>query len=287
MREQFVDVEGGRIWCGVAGDGPGEPLLCVHGGPGSTHDSYLELAELGGRPYVFYDQLGSGKSERPHDDSLWVLERFVDEIDAIRRALDLERIHLIGGSWGGAVAAAYAARRPPGLRSLILSSPLINVETWVRDARRLREELPEEVRRDLDSHEASGRTQCPEYVAASLVFYKRHVCRLDPWPEEVELVFERTNFEVYSKMWGPNEFTANGTLVGMDVSPGLADIQCPTLFTCGRYDEATPESTSEFAAMVPNSQMRVYEDCSHLAIHEDPQLYLRTVDSFLAEVESS
>jgi proline iminopeptidase len=286
MQERFVEVEGGRIWCGVVGEGPEDPLLCVHGGPGSTHDSYLLVSKLGDRPYVFYDQLGSGKSDHPDDDSLWTLDRFVGEIDPIRQALGLDRIHLLGGSWGGAVAAAYAARQPAGLRSVVLSSPLISTDRWVEDALRLRSELPGDVQATLDSHEGSGRTQCPEYVAASLLFYKRHVCRLEPWPEEVELMFERSNFEIYKKMWGPNEFTPNGTLVGMDVSPGLADIECPVLFTCGRFDEATPESTAEFASMVPNSEVKVYENSSHTPIFEEPDRYLETIGAWLNRCES-
>ncbi|MDQ3954711.1 MAG: proline iminopeptidase-family hydrolase [Actinomycetota bacterium] len=286
MREQFVEVEGGRVWCGVAGEGPGDPLLCVHGGPGSTHDGYLALTNLGRRPFVFYDQLGSGKSDHPDEDSLWTLDRFVGEIDPIRKALGLERIHLLGGSWGGSIAAAYASQRPAGLRSVILSSPLISVETWVRDALRLRSELPDDIQRTLDSHEENGRTQCPEYVAASLHFYKRHVCRLDPWPEEVELMFERTNFDIYKKMWGPNEFTANGTLVGMDVSPGLSRIECPVLFMCGRHDEATPKSTAEFASLVPTSEVKVHEKSAHLAIFEETAGYLETIEAWLERADS-
>src|SRR5919206_2191398 len=95
--EGYVDVPGGRVWYRIAGGGAGMPLLCLHGGPGFCHDYIERLAELGDeRPVVFYDQLGCGRSERPDDPSLWRVERSVAELEAVRRALGLDRLHVFG-----------------------------------------------------------------------------------------------------------------------------------------------------------------------------------------------
>ena len=166
MAEGFVPFRGYRTWYRVAGEGeePGKlPLLCLHGGPGGTHD-YLEplegMAETGRRT-IFYDQLGCGRSDLPDDPSLWTVELFVDEVRAVREALGLERVHLFGNSWGGMLAMEYALTRPPGLASLVLASAPASIPQWIEETGRLRAQLPAEVQEVLDRHEAAGTTDDP------------------------------------------------------------------------------------------------------------------------------
>ncbi|MEA2432773.1 MAG: proline iminopeptidase [Actinomycetota bacterium] len=241
---------------------------------------------MSGRKFVLYDQLGSGDSDHPDDDSLWVLERFVDELARLREALGLDDVHVLGHSWGGTIAAAYAATQPDGLTSVTLSSPLISSVRWAEDMIRLRAALPEDVQKTLIHHEEKGYTSCPEYTAASLVFYKRHVCRIDPWPDEVEEGFLHMNAELYLRMWGPSEHAPDGTLKDMDLTDELSKIRCPALFACGRYDEATPESTEAFASLTPNSEFVVFEESSHRAPLEERELYLKTIGDFLERAEN-
>jgi proline iminopeptidase len=287
LQEGYVAVEGGRIFYVVVGGGDATPLMCLHGGPGLPHDYLEPLGRLAdGRQVVFYDQLGCGRSDRPGDHGLWRLDRFVDEIDAVRHRLGLERMHLLGHSWGGFLAATYAVAQSEGLRSLVLASPLISVDRWLQDATSLRSTLPGNVQDVLKRHESGGFTDCPEYVAATLVFYKRHFCRTDPWPEPLERTWGGMGLDVYVTMWGPTEFYATGSLRGCDLTERLAEIEPPTLLTCGRYDEAQPDTVAAFAERIPRSEVAVFEDSSHTPHLEEPDRYLGVVGAFLERVDN-
>lgn len=287
MTEGLVDVTGGRVWYRLVGEG-GVPLLCLHGGPGMPHDYLLPLERLSSeRVVVFYDQLGCGQSERPEDKSLWRLDRFVDEVEQVRRELALETFHLLGHSWGGALALSYASIRPRGLASLVLASPLVEVSRWLEDAGRLRSRLPQKTQDVLERHEREGFTECPEYQAATFEFYKRHFCRLDPWPEALEKTFARLGLDVYLTMWGPTEFYAAGNLKDFDATGRLGQIHVPVLLTCGRYDESTPEAVAHFDARIKDSEMKVFEESSHTPHLEEADEYVEVVRRFLARVEAS
>ncbi len=285
-REGFVKVEGGRAWYRIVGNGGGIPLITLHGGPGAPHD-YLEPLEAlaDERPVVFYDQLGCGKSDRPSNRKLWRVERFVKELAQLREALKLKRAHILGQSWGTMLAVDYLLTRPSGVASAILADPAISIPRWIADANRLRRKLPASVRATLDRHEKTGDLGCLEYQAATLAFYKRHVCRLDPWPEPMERMMRGIGGEVYSAMWGPNEFVATGALKTYDRSARLKEISLPTLFLCGRYDEGTPESTAFYRRRIRGAEMVVFEKSSHMPQLEEPAKYLRVVRDFLSRVE--
>ncbi len=173
----FINVPGGPVWYKVTGSGPGIPLLTLHGGPGGTSCGYSRLETLGNeRPIVRYDQLGAGRSGRPDDPSLWQVSRFVEELHVVRQALGLEQMHLLGHSWGGALAAAYVLDKgTDGIASVVFSSPLLSTRLWIEDANFLRSQLPEDVQQTLTEHEEAGTTDSEEYQAASEVFYERHV----------------------------------------------------------------------------------------------------------------
>ena len=288
VTEGYVTVPGGRDWYQIAGTGrPGIPILCLHGGPGMSHDYLENLSALArNRPVVFYDQLGSGNSERPADDSLWTVDRFVEELAAVRDALSLERLHLFGNSWGGWLALQYALDRRPALASLILSSCPPSVPRWIADCAELRAELDEPVRAVLDRHEASGYFSCPEYQWAITYFYRKHLCRVHPWPDSVERTFAAMNGEVYTTMWGPSEFgPVTGRLRDWDVTDRLGEISVPALVTGGRHDEARPSHVAILADGIAGSEMVIFENSSHLAFIEEEDLYVRTVDDFLSRVE--
>lgn len=281
-------VPGGRIWYRVNGKrhfAAGKtPLLCIHGGPGLSHHYILSLVVLAEtRPVIFYDQLDSGSSDRPGIPANWNVERFVDEVDALRAHLNLQQLDVLGSSWGGTIAAEYAMRRPPGLRSIILASPVINTHRWIGDCTAYRRQLPEELQTVLDEHEAAGTVLSDAYQDAVMVFYRRHLCRADPWPWEIERAFELFNYDLYQAMWGPAEFTSNGILKDYDGDRRLGEIDVPTLYTCGEFDEATPAACRSFAEMTPNARVRVAEGCSHTAHLEKPDHYLKVIEAFLSD----
>lgn len=290
--EGRVSFRGHKVWYRIVG-GPEEPgklpLLCLHGGPGAPHDYLEPLEELAtsGRRVVFYDQLGCGNSDLPSDPSLWTIELFVNEIDVIRDALGLDHVHLLGQSWGGMLALEYTLTRPVGLTSLILASTTASVPEWIAEASRLRADLPPEVQQVLLHHEATETTDNPVYQDLMMMFYKRHVCRLDEWPEFVTRTFDHLRQEVYGTMWGPSEFHATGTLREWDVRDRLGEIDIPTLVTAGRYDEATPDLAETLRRGIPNSEVVIFEESAHMAHAEEPERYRQVLKDYLTRVENA
>jgi proline-specific peptidase len=293
-REGTIPFHGYRTWYRIVGDGeePGKfPLLALHGGPGATHD-YLEPLEAlaaTGRRVIFYDQLGCGNSDQPHDPLLWTIPLFVAEVDAIRTALGLDRMHLLGQSWGGQLALEYLLTRPAGVVSLTLASSLASAQRWEDEATRLRAELPLDVRQVLAAHEAAGTVADPAYQAASTEYYKRHVCRIYPWPACVQSAFDKmaANSEVYNTMWGPTEFALTGTLRGWSVEERLGELALPTLLTSGRYDESTPAINEVMQRGIAGSTWTIFAQSAHMAHVEETEAYLRLLGDFLARVEAA
>jgi len=284
--EGYIDVTGGRVWYRIVGSGSATPLLLLHGGPGGPSDSLKPLGKLSDeRPIIFYDQLGSGKSDRPNDPNLWRTERFVEELAQVRQALGLDRVHILGHSWGTMLAVDCMLTNPSGIVSLILSSPCLSTKKWMEDVNKYRSNLPVEIQEILEKHEKAGTIDSEDYLNATMEFYKRHLCRLDPWPKELEQLFEDLNMEVYETMWGPNEFNATGILKDYDRTEQLKEIEVPTLFTAGRYDEASPETTALYQSYISGSKLEVFEDASHLTMHEKPEKYCQVVSDFLKNLK--
>ncbi len=218
---------------------------------------------------------------------MWTVETFVEEVGAVRAALGLDRVHLFGSSWGGMLAMEYALTQPEGLASLVLCSSPASIPQWIAETGRLRSELPEDVRLVLDEHEAAGTLDSPEYQAAAMEFNRRHVCRLDPWPEPLLRTFEKLEAspDVYVHMQGPNEFTITGTLKDWDITGRLGEIRVPTLVTSGRHDECTPMIAETVHRGIPGSEWVLFEESSHTAFAEEPERYLEVLDRFLSRVE--
>ena len=291
VREGKIAVQGGEVWYRIVGaDKPGVPLLVLHGGPGVPHDYLEPLAALADqRPVVFYDQLGCGNSDRPSDQSLWTIDRYVDELARVRAALNLNRVHILGQSWGTVLATEYMLTlRPEGVLSLTMAGPVMSMKRWVADQHVWILELPQEVQATIREIEARGNFESPEYQSAVGAFYAQHVCRLDPWPDYVQRALspEKMGHDVYLFMNGPSEFTVTGTLKNFERVERLQEISTPTLFICGRYDEATPAATEYYHRNMPGSEFAVIENASHLSHVEQPANFNRRVREFLERSET-
>ncbi|MEH7437669.1 proline iminopeptidase-family hydrolase [Neobacillus drentensis] len=286
--ERFIEVTGGKVWVQIFNESAtGTPVIILHGGPGSSSYSLQGLKALAeDRPVIFYDQLGCGRSDRPTDTSLWRLEHFVEELGQVRQALNLDVVHILGHSWGTTLAAAYCLTQPSGVKSVIFSSSCLSAPLWEQDQKRNLQKLPLEVQETINRCEKNGTTDSKEFKEATEDFNKNFVCRLDPFPDWLKQGSQYRNPEVYSIMWGPSEFTVLGNLKEFDCTAQLKDISCPTLFTCGRFDEATPESTEYFSSLTPNSRFHVFENSAHMPYVEEPEEYLQVVGEFLKEVDS-
>ena len=286
--EGYVAVPGGKVWYKIVGYGDDVPLLTLHGGPSSGHD-YLEPLEAlaSDRPVVFFDQLGCGKSDKPDDASLWRIDRFVEEVTAVRKGLQLERVHLLGHSWGGWLAIEYMMGKPSGIVSLILASTSASLRQVAEETARLKATLPQEVLNTLNRYEAVGDYHNPEYEKVMMEFYKRFLCRLDPWPESLMRSLNNltSNPVPYETIQGPNEFTITGNLKDWDRTGRLGEIAVPTLITCGRYDELGPACAETLHRDIPNSELHIFEQSAHTAHLEETERYLQVVRGFLGPVE--
>jgi len=289
MEQGYITVSGGKVWYKIVGKNEQDtPLLILHGGPGASH-TYLEpLEELAKkRPVIFYDQLGCGNSDRPDDTSLWTIDRFVDELHRVRNTLGLKKVYILGQSWGSSLAVEYMlTKQPEGVKSLILSGPLLSTSRWVKDQKSYIEELPQETREIIHQSEQSGNYDSAKYQEAMMHFYKLHVCRLDPWPDCLNKAFSNLNMDLYLHMWGPSEFRVSGTLRNYERVSSLDIIDIPVLFTCGEHDEATPSTTRYYNKNLPGSQIHILEDASHEHHLEKTEEYLSVVNKFLEEVEN-
>lgn len=291
-REGYVPVEGGEIWYKMLGEGKGVPLLVLHGGPGSRSCSMIPgLSSLGQeRPVIFYDQLGSGNSERPTDTTLWTIERFVDEIDYLRSHLQLKELHILGHSCGSAFLAEYmVTKKPKGVKSVVFSSPLISTSDWMDDAKFLLSQMPVEIQDTIDKYDGLENYAAPAYRAAVDSFYARHLLR-KIWPPIPSAECEGVpgfNQQVYTYMWGPTEFTARGTLIDFDRSSDLDEIAAPILFVTGEHDEARPETMYKYQKMSINAHVEIIDDAAHMTMVDQPQQLTEAIGSFLRSIDEN
>jgi proline-specific peptidase len=196
-------------------------------------------------------------------------------------------MHLFGQSWGGWLAIEYMLTHPPGVVSLVLDSTSASIPQFVAEAARLKAALPPALAHTLQRYEAAGDFHHPAYEAAVREFYKRHLCRLDPWPEPLRCSARNlTGNVVYETIAGPNEFILLGNLQDWDRIERLGEITVPTLITVGRYDEITPTCAETMQRRLPQAQLQVFEQSSHMAHSEEPERYLQVVAEFLTHVEA-
>ena len=284
----WIPVTGGNVWYKMIGSRqPGIPLVILHGGPGAPHDYLEPLSVLADeRPVIFYDQLGCGTSDKPDDPALWTVEHFVEELGDVLASLGQRDVHLLGQSWGTTLAVEYMLRtKSDRVRSLILSAPFFSATRWIGDQRGHLARLPEKVQASVREAELTGNYDSAAYQEAMGEFYRRHVCRLEPWPEELNRTIEKISAPVYLSMCGPSEFSVIGSLKDLELVDRLPEISVPALFTCGRYDESTPETTALYHRSLPGSEMVVLEDASHEHHLEKPDEYLAVVRDFLKRQE--
>ncbi|MHC1726342.1 MAG: proline iminopeptidase-family hydrolase [Syntrophobacteraceae bacterium] len=288
IREGYIDVPGGKVWYRKIGEEREmTPLLVLHGGPGAPHD-YLELLEAlqHERPVVFYDQLGCGNSDMPDNLSLWTVSRYVEELQRVRQVLGLDKVHILGQSWGSMLAVDYLLeKKPAGVSGLIFSGPCLSISRFLADQREWLSMMPRGIQTIIEEKEASGDFDSPEYQEAMMSYYRRHVCRLHPWPDCLERTMDKFGHSVYRHMWGPSEFTMTGSLGVYERAERLKELTAPILFTCGRYDEATPEATAYYHGMNSVSEMVIFENASHEHHLERPHEYLEVLRDFLYRVE--
>lgn len=290
-----VAVEGGSIHVRVNGNlkSGKPPVVFIHGGPGGTFDGYLEALPLAKeRAVILYDQLDTGYSDRPNNPANWRVSRFVDELEAIRKALGIVRWHVAGGSWGGTLALEYGARRLPSTASVAIMSPLVSTRAWIADAQVLRTRLPADVQQTLTACESPAPPPATTCETATETYYRHWVRRSDLTARQKAVRKARGEHggsqTLYLGMWGPSEFRATGLLKDYDGEPLLARLDGPrTLFLVGQYDEARPETVGGFALRVPGAEFGVIPGAAHSLLGDRPTETLAVLRAFMARHDAA
>jgi proline iminopeptidase len=284
-----------RVWTKRVGNNPRLKLLLLHGGPGATHeyfeafDSFLPAA---GIEYYYYDQLGSTYSDQPKDSSLWTTERFVEEVEQVRRALHLDRDNfcLLGHSWGGILAMEYALKYQQHLKCLVISNMMDSIPAYNAYAKNvLIPPMDPKLVAETKQLEASGRTGDPRYMQILMpMHYEQHVLRMPQaqWPEPVQRSFAHINEQIYTLMQGPSELGASGRLEHWDRSKDLHRIEVPTLVIGAQHDTMDPAYMAAMAKKLPHGRFLLCPKGSHMAMYDDQPTYFDGLTGFLHDVEA-
>ncbi|MCX6194179.1 MAG: proline iminopeptidase-family hydrolase [Cytophagales bacterium] len=286
-KEGFIEVEGGKIWYRIHGEGDKTPVLLLHGGPGSS-SFYLEpLKELSDeRPVIFIDQLGCGRSTRITDTTLMTIEKNVGQLEQVRKALKLDRFYLYGHSWGTMLGLDYYLKYPKGIQALIFSSPLFSTKIWTDDADTLIAALPKAIQTSIKESERQHNFTNEAYQEAMKVYYKAYVRRSDKSKSQKDIAAKYFGENVYTFMWGPSEFTATGNLLNYNRLKELTQINLPTLLTAGEFDEARPSSVRYFTSLIPGAQFQLIPQAAHSTMQDNPKEYNRILREFLRKMDA-
>ena len=281
-----------NVWTKSIGNNPKIKLLLLNGGPGATHE-YFECFENfllpEGVELIYYDQLGCGLSDNPKDTTMWDLGRYVEEVEQVRKALNLNKdnFYLLGHSWGGILAMQYALKYQDNLKGLIISNMMSSCPAYGKYAQEvLAPQFDQKVLDTIRQIEARGDFANPKYMELLLPhFYAKHICRLDPWPEPVSRSLGKMNQSLYVTMQGPSEFGIGGNLINWDVSAALPKIKTPTLTIGGKHDTMDPEHMKWMSTQVQNGRNITCPNGSHMSMYDDQKNYFPGLIQFIKDVD--
>jgi proline iminopeptidase len=286
-----------KVWTKRVGNNPKIKVLLLHGGPGGTHeffenfDGYLPNENI---EYIYYDQLDSYYSDKPNDSTLWTTQRFVEEVEQVRKALKLDKdnFYLLGQSWGGILAMEYALKYQQNLKGLIISNMMASAPEYEKYAKEvLAPQLPPEVWKEISVIEAKGQYENPRYSELLMKhYYTQHVLRkpLEAWPEFINRALGHLNPKIYVYMQGYSEFgiTGNAKLKNWDVSKRLKEISVPTLMIGGKYDTMDPKYMEWMSKQVQQGRSLTLNS-GHIVQYNDPKNYFSGLITFLKEVANN
>lgn len=285
--ESHLEVPGGKIWYKVTGTGKGVPVVLLHGGPGGSSFYLKPFEDLGNdRQVVRYDQLGSGKSDVITDTTMFTIDHFVKELDLLRAHLGLSKCHVFGHSWGTVVALEYYHAYPDRVSSLTFGSLCFDIPAWERSTKQLLASFPDSLHEAVLNAESTGNYDDPLYEEAMKQFYAKYVWGPNPVQSDFDSLMATFNADIYGYMWGPSEFTITGTLKGYNASYMLPEIEVPTLFTAGEFDEILPDIVREKAALVKDSRTVIFAGSSHMTPWDARDENVKVVREFLNSVDS-
>ena len=283
-----------QVWTKRIGNHPTMKVLLLHGGPGVTHE-YLEAFDsyfpAAGIEYYYYDQLGSYYSDQPNEPELVDLERYVEEVEQVRKALGLDRenFYLYGQSWGGLLAIEYALKYQQHLKGLIISNMMASIPQYNEYARKvLMPSMDPVTLAEIQRYETAGEYENPRYMELLIAnHYVYHILRMpyEKWPDPVNRAFKHLNPDIYLPMQGPSELGASGKLINWDRTTDLAKITVPSLIIGAQYDTMDPKHMEWMATAVQHGRYLYCPNGSHMAMYDDQEVYFRGLIQFIQNVD--
>ncbi len=281
-----------KVWTKRFGNNPRIKILLLHGGPAATSE-YMECFESffpqEGFEFYEYDQLGSYRSDQPTDSSLWTTDRFVEEVEQVRKAIgaDKNNFFILGNSWGGILGMSYALKYQANMKGLIISNMMASCPEYGKYADDvLSKQMDPVILAEVQAIEAKNDFANPRYMELLQPnFYNQHLCRLKEWPEPVIRSFAHTNQAIYTLMQGPSEFGIAGRLADWDVKNRLKEIAVPTLMVGAEYDTMDPKAMEEQSKLVQKGSYLFCPNGSHLAMWDDQKIYMNGVIKFIKDVD--
>jgi proline iminopeptidase len=281
-----------KVWTKRFGNNPRIKVLLLHGGPAATSE-YMECFESffpkEGIEFYEYDQLGSYRSDKPTDSSLWTVDRFVEEVEQVRQAIgaDKDNFYLLGNSWGGILGMQYALKYQDNMKALIIANMMASCPEYGKYADEvLAKQMDPKVLEEINALEAKGDFANPRYMELLLPnFYNEHLCRLKEWPEPVNRSFSHMNQTIYVMMQGPSEFGIAGRLANWNVKARLKEIKIPALMVGAKHDTMDPKAMEEQSKLVQKGRYLYCPDGSHLAMWDDQQIFMNGVIKFIRDVD--
>ncbi|MBP1225392.1 proline iminopeptidase-family hydrolase [Flavobacterium sp. 1355] len=283
-----------KVWTKRFGNNPKIKILLLHGGPAMTHE-YMECFETffqrEGFEFYEYDQLGSYYSDQPKDSSLWTTERFVNEVEQVRKAIgaDSSNFYVLGNSWGGILAMEYALKHQKNLKGLIVSNMVASAPEYGKYADEvLAKQMNPEVLAEIRTLEAKKDFNNPRYMELLIPnFYKKYLCRLEEWPDGLNRASKHINGEIYTLMQGPSEFGISGRLAKWDIKNRLNEIKIPTLMIGAKYDTMDPKAMEQQSKLVKKGRYLYCPNGSHLAMWDDQKIFMSGVIEFIHDVNNN
>ncbi|MFA6275706.1 MAG: proline iminopeptidase-family hydrolase [Pedobacter sp.] len=284
-----------NVWTKRVGNNPKIKVLLLNGGPGATHE-YFECMESflpkEGIEFIYYDQLGCGNSDNPKDTAMWDLDRYVEEVEQVRVALNLDKdnFYLLGHSWGGILAMQYALKYQQHMKGLIVSNMMSSIPDYGKYADEvLAKQMDKQVLKKIRDMEAKNDFANPEYMGLLMPnFYVKHICRipLDQWPEPINRSFSKMNQSLYVTMQGPSEFGVSGKLLKWDIKDQLKNITIPALSIGAQYDTMDPKHMEWMATAFKNGSYLYCKNGSHMSLYDDQQTYMKGIIKFMKGVNA-
>lgn len=294
MEEGFVDAHGVLIYYKIIGRGV--PLMIVHGGPGVSHDYLLPylLPLARNNQLIFIDERGSGRSEKLEDTSQYTVENMVEDVENVRQALHLGKMSLLGHSYGGVLAQAYAFKYQQNLTHLILGGTFYSTTEMNKVLAEEKQSMPPEALAKLQALEKAGlfgkgknweKGRYPDEYAKlawgdgyfPFLYQRRPDPNYDPVAGNTT-----SSWDLYREMWGSDgEFVIDGNLKSVEYLDKLSGIHVPTLVICGDHDESNPRLSRTMHEKIPGSKLAIMPQSGHMAFVDQPNLYIETVADFL------